>query len=310
MRWIAHRGMAAQRPGGTPTRQTLQTAIDLGVDLVEVDVHATADGVLVIRHDTSVSLRVNIPNLTYAQLKLADPAILTIDEVDSFINGRIRILLDVKGAATAPLLATWLGDRSQPQNYVVCSSRLGDFAQFIAAAPNVDRWPTFPDIDTGGSAALRRVLAALAHRRQAGETRQMLRDVRRALAEMIRERDAGIANLGGMPWRDALPRELADVYAATRPAGISVHQWLVTPDLVDTAHKLGLTVTAWTVNRPDALAAMIRAGVDYVTSDDPGAMRQILPKATQMYPPVLGERPDSPLPPPGGPPTDHDGLAA
>ncbi len=295
VRWIVHRGMAAGRPGGTPTRQTLQRAIDLNPALVEVDVHTTADGILVIRHDNSVSRWESIAKLTYRQLKLADPVVMTLDEVDRFVAGRARLLLDLKGARTVLPLAAWLGQQPHSERYVVCLPRLADFETFQAKAPDVERWPTFPDVGTDVHIAFRRALTALVHRRQRGELNQIVRDVVRAVRDIVRDRHAALKTIGGMPWRDGLPKELGHVVETTKPSGISVHQWLVTPALVDAAHLLGLTVTAWTVNRADALAAVIRAGVDYVTTDDPEAMRLVLPRARRLYRPLRGARPQSPL---------------
>ena len=287
--------MAAGRPGGTPTRQTLQAAIDLAPDFIEVDVHVTTDGVLVVRHDLNVSTFRWVDKMSYAQLKLADPVVMTIEEVDRFIAGRVPLLLDVKGEHTAAPLADWLATRSDPSKYAVCSGRLSDFQTLMAKAPNVARWPSFPDLDAGGRSGVKRVWAALMHRRRDGETVQMLRDVIRAARDTVRDGGAAISAIGGMPWRDGLPRELAEVAALTGASGISVHQWLVTPTLVDTAHELGLTVTAWTVNRSDGLAAMVRAGVDYVTTDNPGGMQAALPVAKHRYPPVTWTRVLSPL---------------
>lgn len=43
---------------------------------------------------------------------------------------------------------------------------------------------------------------------------------------------------------------------------------LITPDLVDEAHRAGLAVAAWTVNERSQLEAMKKAGVDTVITDD------------------------------------------
>lgn len=50
MTWtIAHRGASAELPENTPA--AFERAIELGADFVEFDVHAAADGALVICHD-------------------------------------------------------------------------------------------------------------------------------------------------------------------------------------------------------------------------------------------------------------------
>lgn len=50
---VAHRGASGIRP--EHTREAFEQAIDLGADVLEVDVVATADGVLVARHDWALS---------------------------------------------------------------------------------------------------------------------------------------------------------------------------------------------------------------------------------------------------------------
>jgi glycerophosphoryl diester phosphodiesterase len=45
--------------------------------------------------------------------------------------------------------------------------------------------------------------------------------------------------------------------------------------LVTEAHRLGLSVVVWTVNKPEDIAAMIDIGVDGVISDRPDLLRKI-----------------------------------
>lgn len=53
MTWtIAHRGASAELPENTPA--AFERAIELGADFVELDVHAAADGSLVVCHDPPV----------------------------------------------------------------------------------------------------------------------------------------------------------------------------------------------------------------------------------------------------------------
>ncbi len=53
------------------------------------------------------------------------------------------------------------------------------------------------------------------------------------------------------------------------------HQSLVTADLVDTAHRVGLAVAAWTVNGEAAVAGMAGLGVDTVITDDVGSAVEV-----------------------------------
>jgi glycerophosphoryl diester phosphodiesterase len=54
---IGHRGAAGHAPENTLA--AIQTGIALGIDLVEIDVRRTADGVLVVLHDETVNRTAN-----------------------------------------------------------------------------------------------------------------------------------------------------------------------------------------------------------------------------------------------------------
>ena len=51
---------------------------------------------------------------------------------------------------------------------------------------------------------------------------------------------------------------------------------LVTAELVDGAHALGLRIVPWTVNDADEMAALIELGVDGLVTDDPALARSVL----------------------------------
>ena len=51
---------------------------------------------------------------------------------------------------------------------------------------------------------------------------------------------------------------------------------LVTPELVEQAHRSDLGVVAWTANRPEEMRSLIAAGVDGIMTDFPDRLRAIL----------------------------------
>ena len=48
------------------------------------------------------------------------------------------------------------------------------------------------------------------------------------------------------------------------------------PEWIVEAHKLGLEVNVWTVNDVDALQFFIDEGVDYITTNNPLKLQQLL----------------------------------
>lgn len=84
-----------------------QQAVTLGADAVELDVHLTADGHLVVHHDPVVrdGRRVGtIRSLTLADLsafRVDGEPIPSLANVASGVGGRLRIYCELKGADTA-----------------------------------------------------------------------------------------------------------------------------------------------------------------------------------------------------------------
>lgn len=48
------------------------------------------------------------------------------------------------------------------------------------------------------------------------------------------------------------------------------------PEWVEEAHSLGLKVNVWTVNAEDQITKMLKLGVDYITTDEPELVRNII----------------------------------
>lgn len=75
---IAHRGASWERPENSV--EAFERAIELGADCVELDVHAAADGTLVVTHDPPR------PGIVYP----------TLEEVLEVATGRIGIMAELK----------------------------------------------------------------------------------------------------------------------------------------------------------------------------------------------------------------------
>ena len=98
---IAHRGAHDHRLKiWENTHQAFERAESLGCWGIELDVRATADGVLVVHHDPTLkrlwgsSLAVN--DLTYADLHTLAPQIPTLDEVVNRYGGKLHLFIELK----------------------------------------------------------------------------------------------------------------------------------------------------------------------------------------------------------------------
>ena len=84
------------------TIPSFELAIDAGADGLELDVHATADGVVVVHHDAELRSGESIAQLTLAQLRRFEAApgipIPTLAELCELVAGRATLFVEVKGA--------------------------------------------------------------------------------------------------------------------------------------------------------------------------------------------------------------------
>ncbi len=109
MKVIAHRGWSAIAPENTEI--AIEKAIELGVDMIEIDVRRTIDNKLVVFHDAKLSRTTSdrgmVRRKTWAQLKSLEhsswfdiklPAqrILRLEEVLEMVKGKTRLMIEVK----------------------------------------------------------------------------------------------------------------------------------------------------------------------------------------------------------------------
>ncbi|MCS0319800.1 glycerophosphodiester phosphodiesterase family protein [Vibrio diabolicus] len=138
---IGHRGVAGSYPENT--KVSVQAAIDLGLNWVEVDVQPTKDNVLVVCHDHTINRCSNgqgrVDELTLEELKALDfgswfsadfsgEKIMTLDELITLatehkLNLNIEVKVDRHPAEeVAQALANVLAKSPMPQEKVLLSS--------------------------------------------------------------------------------------------------------------------------------------------------------------------------------------------
>jgi glycerophosphoryl diester phosphodiesterase len=104
---IAHRGASEEEPENT--LRAFRRAIELGADMVELDVHQSRDGHLVVIHDGRVDAttdgRGEVAALTLAELRRLDAGrgerIPTFEEVLLLAREGCGLYVELKGAGTA-----------------------------------------------------------------------------------------------------------------------------------------------------------------------------------------------------------------
>lgn len=227
---IAHRGAAGTRP--ELTRPAFERALELGVDMIELDVQLTSDGELVVLHDRALGRTVAgsgpVRACTLAELQRLDAGVWfaptwagaqvpSLDEVLALTAGRAELNVEIKSPA--------------------------------------------PDWDATAAA----LLDLLERHGRLGRT--IISSFERGALDAVRQRSAA-ARLGVL-WHTA---ELEPMWAAAAAlAAVAVHpHWaLVDAEVVTQARAAGRQVIVWTVNDPDAIAALAGLGVDGIISDFP-----------------------------------------
>lgn len=273
----AHQGGAWEAPSST--LYAVRRALSVGVTGIELDVHATADGELVVCHDATVDRTTPasgaISAMTWAELRELDNAYWFLPGQDA-ARGRPDADYALRGRAP--------GD---PELGIARLEAILDVMEdHPTAALNLDIKATAPAVRPYEA-----TLAALLRRR--GFTDRVIvasfidaatAAFRRAAPEIATSAGTqAVANL----WQ-ALHR--GDPPAAVPYQAVQV-PWrtgdLVVADgpLVHGAHQLGLAVHVWTINDDDAMGILLDAGVDGIITDCPSVLVRLIERRGLTYRP-------------------------
>ncbi|UCD00186.1 MAG: glycerophosphodiester phosphodiesterase [Phycisphaerales bacterium] len=241
---IAHRGGGGLWPENT--MYAFAHAVELGVDVIEMDVHSTQDGEIVVIHDDTVDRTTNgtgrVQELTLAQLKQLDAGyIWTPDNGTSFpFRGR---------GLKVPTLAEV-------------------FAAFADMAMNIEIKQFKPSIVAPLSGLIRehniaaQVLVASADTDTLKEFRRVCPQVATSAGEQETRffYTMHLARLGRLC--------KAPAHAFQVPQYSDGRQ-VVTPSFVKVAHGRNMEVHVWTINDAEDMRRLIDMGVDGIVTDYP-----------------------------------------
>lgn len=240
----AHRGASAELPENT--LEAFLRAVELGVDILETDVHCTADGHVVVHHDMTGHRMANVPRA------VADSP---LSEVRRWNVGFGFRASDGTGLAGP-------------------SFRVPTLEEAFDAFPEM-RF----NIDIKARAAISGTLDAI--RNIGAEESVLLTSFHDDVVQSIRKR--GYQGPTGLSRNESLlalvlPRSAPERY---RPAGhrlqIPVNVGPIRFDrraYIDRFKELGYGVDYWVVNDPAVAKALAAAGADGIMTDDP---RTVLP---------------------------------
>ncbi len=145
---IAHRGASGHEPENTLA--AISKALEIGVDIIELDVRACKTGELVAFHDMTLERTTNgsglVADTSLEDLKKLDAGsgerIPTLEEAIDLIDKRTILNIEMKGKGVADRLATILRGYIEnkvypPELFIVTSFDKEEFHQFSLKNPGV-----------------------------------------------------------------------------------------------------------------------------------------------------------------------------
>ena len=213
---IAHRGASAYAQENSA--ESMHKAVELGSDMVEVDIRITADDVPVITHDSSLKriygIDGNVSEFTLEELRSFDSAssqLMTFDELLGICRSLgLGLYLDIKeiNREAASKIIAALDEKHYIKNTIFGSFRPDYLADLKAARPDLSTSILFGAINIDPVKLAQSINADYVHpcwERRAEEPHKLL------TPEWIASVRA--ANLGIVCWHEERPSEIAALQA-------------------------------------------------------------------------------------------------
>jgi len=249
---LAHRGASTLAPENT--MEAFRIAVEAGAGGLELDVHMTRDGHIVVMHDATVD---RTTNGTGAVLEI------TLDELRGLDAG---YNFSPDGGPARPYRGR--GVRVPTLEEVL--------EEFPDVAVNIDLKDSPPGVEAEVLEVLRKAHAL---------ARALVVSTRLAPVKRFRKISGGQVSTGAARWeigvfyilsRLCLERLISPAYDALqvplRHKGIP----LVNARFVRAAHARGVRVDVWTINHANEMRRLLDLGIDVVMTDRPGTLAEVL----------------------------------
>ncbi len=248
---IAHRGGRSLGPENT--LYTFKRAVELGTDVLEMDLQTTSDGALVILHDREVDRTTNgtgvVDGFTLSDLKKLDAGFRwTPDNSRSFP-------LRSTGITIPTLAQVFKTFPDQRMNIEIKSSQVNTIQDLCRTIRDNRR--------------SQKVMVACFDAGKLGEFRSICPEV----ATSAGASEAAVfywlqwANLESAYSPNAQALQIPETYGDNR---------IATRRFLDAAHARNMRVHVWTVNEVEAMQRLIDLGVDGIMTDYPERLVKIL----------------------------------
>ncbi|WP_135229392.1 glycerophosphodiester phosphodiesterase [Deinococcus fonticola] len=250
---IAHQGGEGLWPSNTML--AYRKAVELGVDMLEVDMHATRDGVLVLSHDDTLD------RLTDTRGRIAD---LPLSEV---LKADAGFTLDPQGQKAYPFRGQGV-QVAQVRDVLTSFPNTPMIIELKQAAPSLAA--PFCKLLRDMRMTDKVIVASFSDdalndfRRQCPGVGTSM--TARELRPLVLLSKVGLAGLAKTP-----PSAVA-AQVPVRAEGLEV----VTPAFIRALHARGIAVQVWTINDEAEMRRLIDMGVDGIITDYPDVLKKVL----------------------------------
>jgi glycerophosphoryl diester phosphodiesterase len=284
-----HRGARGLKPENS--LPAFETALDLGVTTLELDLHYTADGVVVVWHD---------PTLDNSKCGLEPMATVAAPDPDSLVKGGDALLIS---QLSFDQVKAYRCDRNpEPDRFSDQDNSptllAGDNYHIVSLAELFDFVARYSQSEQKSAAQrenARRVQFNIETKRVPDQPQaigdgfdgQKPGPFEQAILELVEE--YGLTDRVIIQsfdhrslWAVRSVNQEIRLAALTAGTPVAIGQYashgatiwspdytLLTPNLIAEAHEAGLQIIPWTVNEPEAMRQLIEWGVDGIISDRP-----------------------------------------
>jgi glycerophosphoryl diester phosphodiesterase len=263
----AHQGGAKEAPSSTLF--ALRQAVAGGADALELDVHRSADGTLVVCHDATVD---RTTNRSGAIAAMTDAELAELDNAHWFVPGSV---VDHESADDAyPFRGRAAGD---PAFRIATLEEV--LREFPTTPLNLDIKQTAPD-----AVAYEAELAAILQ--EHGRTDDVIvASFHDSALDAFGALDSGVPTSCGpravaelavaLANGDPVPPEVLKHVAVQVPPRFGGHD-VVTIESVEALHDAGVAVHVWTIDEEEEMERLVGLGVDGIMTDRPQALVGVL----------------------------------
>jgi glycerophosphoryl diester phosphodiesterase len=284
---IAHQGGEDEAPSNT--RYALERAMRLGSDMLELDIHSSSDGHLMVMHDATVDRTTNGSGSVY---EMTRAEIQALDAGYNLVPGEGTV--EGRPEADYPFRGVRLGEKAPPPGFRPRDFRIPTLGEVMRAYPDV---PTNIEIkgaaDTNVASFISNAEALAAFLNDLGRTEGIV---------VASFNDAALVRFHELaPEIDLAPGTAA--VAAYKAAGVPPAEgtkvFQVPMDLggvpvtdeafVGQVHSDGYAIHVWTINDEPTMEELLGWGVDGIMTAEPARLERVLCRTETPRP----ERPKS-----------------